>query len=533
MERRPSMTMRIRKLSNTIKNAIIPSSSTPTGQPSRMRRVSVEDIGKPKLQRQYSVDFYLTANGDRDAPRPHRPTRPSMDERPPVVHDARTKEQNRRMKALMGTDRPREEARPHGAGGSRPKPPRASPSKKGAIPFPIGVDDIGPPMALAPREATHRRQTGESNTQSRSPPGPREALYTVFAPVRRTPSSLSTKTMPERTQRTEDAGPSTTRIGVPSSTSRQVVGRSAGGVAPENLHSVYIAEGPATVGRKGAIRRTSKTSNAPLPSPDLYNLFGRSEETLVGTPRHSMAGLQRSQSAATHSTLRSARPPAPSPLRPKPAEPRDVPHDVHERERTQSASSAGWPEGATERVVIAYGQTFGRHSRTERAQAQASLDLRCPPAPQVAQLSGPDPHRASSFKAEVGHVGVTGPSRPRHVEKEPEPEPKPESVESTKRERPGRARDGKGKGTTHMTEEYVPFTRYFDEVALKNGLVNGVPEGPLPDLLPGEVPGVGVGAPATAPLRVQKKEREGKEREGKEREGEASRLRRVVEPGKR
>ncbi|EIW60822.1 uncharacterized protein TRAVEDRAFT_46062 [Trametes versicolor FP-101664 SS1] len=515
MKRRTSMT-RIRKLSNSIINAIRPSSSQTAEQPRLTRRISVNDISKPLQLGQYSADHFIAANASHTAPRPRRPARPSMDGRPQAIYSPQAGEQEQRLNALLRSERRREEELAYGTRSrhlNSPSSPELSPSRapriaqgtpaeKGAIPFPRSSRD------KEPRERHHRQQTGESTAGPRSPPGQREAVYSAFAPVKRTPSSISTKTMPER-RWAEDATPPPTRAGPPPPANRDVGARgtklNAETVVPGNRTSVYCTDAPATVGRKGAIRRTSKTSNPPLPSPQLNHLFGRSEDALVATsPRPT--GLQRSHSAATHSTLRSPRAPhPPSPLRPKPVEPRNVPHDVHERERRQSVSSV-WSDDEKERVVIDYGGIVTKNypMEMEPQQGQASMDLRYPPVPQVVRLSGPDPQRASSFKAEVGHVAEPGPSRARRAEPEP-----PVPGGSTQRERAGRTRDGRG--PTYRTEEFSTLTLLWNDVATKNGVP--VPVGKMPELLPNEWP-----VPETAPLRVQK-----------EFEGEASRLRRIIE----
>ncbi|KAH9857687.1 hypothetical protein C2E23DRAFT_881260 [Lenzites betulinus] len=494
VQRRASFPSRIRKLSDAVRNVIAPRAPEPT-EPQRRRKISTDDIGKPRLDPAYSAREWITAA---EGERPRRPNRPSVDERPPVIRDPVERELERKVHRQMNTfkrpERPHEEDLPYGVKGSMPiieaslKGPQG-----GSIPFPARPERRatrearyasagGSPEGRTTAKPTER--SGESAAQDRSPPGPTLAVFSPFAPSKSATSGVSARVR-------ETAISSTTRIGTPSSTRQEQGGRGEGqanGGQEDKTASIYcgpVTRTLATVRRQGAIRRPSIT---PL---HLHDRFGRSEDTLV-PPRPSPAGLKRSKSQAARVLQRpddAEHPPTP---RSRP-EPRDVPRDIHPR-LTQNSfllSSESWETAQQPKPPVA--------TKREVERTQASLPLRYPPVPREVQLSTTQAQRASSFKAQVGYVeAVVGaaqtserlPRRAGPAEKE-----KGEGKQAARRRPRKEARS---------TVEYYHLTQFYNEVAEANALTGGeVP--PLPS--PAAAANARGGEPkAMEPLRLPRKE---------------------------
>ncbi|KAI0831735.1 hypothetical protein BC628DRAFT_1335970 [Trametes gibbosa] len=470
MQRRASFPSRIRKLSDAVKNAIVPTPK-PTDPAKRSRKISTDDIGKPALDPAYSIQDLIRPTTTQDGGRPRRPDRPRVDQRPFVIRDAEERERERAAHRQTNTvrrrpERPREEDLPYGAKGSMPI--RVTPTG-GAVPFPnltkaaTETRQGGPPRTAPPPTA----RAGGSVARDRSPPGSSRATFSPFAPLKRAASVQSARTA-------ETAISSTARIEPPTSTrptehdgnTREPRGQHRAAAADKTA-SVYCAPAePATVRRHGAIRRAPNTS--PL---HLQDRFGRSEDTLLPlpppTPTPPPASLQRAQSLAAQSRHARERPP-PSARRPMP----DVPRDVRARLSGESSSAE-----RAEPLLVPPARVGER--------ARANLPLRHPPpALREVRLTAPDLRRVASVRAQVGHVGGA---------------PRAEAALGGAERAVGRRRwpgEEEEEGEGRATVVYYHLTEFFKEGAEGNALPGGE----------GEVP-----------LRVQKKKmgaREGERDEG-------------------
>ncbi|KAI0637399.1 hypothetical protein C8Q77DRAFT_1097372 [Trametes polyzona] len=351
-----------------LRNAIAPQK---LAEPQSRPRISVDDIGEPRLDPAYLLKDLITAN---DEKRPQRPPRPGGAEmRPPVVRDPQERGSEgktvRAVRIPKRPERPREEDLPYGA--------------KGSVPI-----------------------------QDAKSPGPSRAVFSPFAPLGR---STSVRSARARMETGAIGGPSllATRpkrkdgvVTIPPEQARPREGKGKERASREEVAaSVYCAPNePATVRRQGAIRRSSKAS---LPPMDLRDRLGGSEDTLVGSPQPH-ASLHRSQSLATRATPKPMPSPSPSILfrTPRP-EPRDVPRDVRSRfphdSLFLSGSSHAEPVEHEEPMLIPPAPVA---TRRLVEKAQANMPLRCPPAPRDVKLTAPDPQRASSCRAEVGRVAT-------------------------------------------------------------------------------------------------------------------------------
>ncbi|KAI0648276.1 hypothetical protein C8Q79DRAFT_1008621 [Trametes meyenii] len=421
VERKPSTTFqRVRKLSNTIihvaKRTVsstnlrtTASTQQSSAQPSRLRRkVSVDEIGKPRLDPRYSLDGWI-AHNDTQQPRPAsaRPQRPSADECQPVIPDPARRDQEREWhkaaNAAKRPERPREEDLPYGAKGSVP----IRGVSESALGLSLGSSAQGSGSRTAVGTAVHFPSTRPYSTdllkdawavQRESESDARRgfplestgrATFSPFAPIVRQPSTRAdVKIQGEGTGKT--CAPRSSPHVVPLARS-EVKGKAR--TIQQLREEEYASQDLATVRRQGAIRRPSRASDAALPPQHFRDRFGRSEETLARRPSPAADLLQRSQSMATRRPLnmRPAGAQVPSsPLareqaraRPKP---RDVPRDVEPREAYSMLllddSSSDFTESA-ESIVIAPGRTAG---------AGVSGSEQRPPAPQRA----PRPHRPMS-----------------------------------------------------------------------------------------------------------------------------------------
>ncbi|OSC96373.1 hypothetical protein PYCCODRAFT_1472693 [Trametes coccinea BRFM310] len=339
MQQRPSKTyQRIRKLSDSIVNAITP--TTRYEPHHRTRKISTDDIGKPRPHPAYSMEGWLTKD-DREPKAPRRPERPSVDARPPVIRDPTLRERERQVFHAANTakrpERPREEDLPYGAKGSVPivdapwLRTEASSSRPAAVPFPSTPAAPAKHQKSQPQPAQEdgRRPRDSEMARYRFPQEPARETFSPFATVGRAHA---------------DGHGGAHRA--TSSMSR------AGNTSADAVHG---QSGPATVHRHGAIRRTSRTRDAAL--QQVRQEFGRSEHALVQSPARTHVGLQRSHTIATPTT-----------------------------ERLLSASPAT-PAVAPRQAVA--------------AKAKASVLLHNSQAPQQVKLSAPDSQRVTSLKAEI------------------------------------------------------------------------------------------------------------------------------------
>ncbi|KAI0350228.1 hypothetical protein OH77DRAFT_1092921 [Trametes cingulata] len=426
MQRKPSVSKRLRKLSDSVINAVVQHSSPrgPAPTQKRTRKISVDEISKPTPHPAYTLDGWLTAD-ERDRP-PPRPKRPSVDQRPPVVLNPKAREIEqegfRALNTAKRPERPREDELPYGAKGSVPiqmvqgghaiqmvqgghglasTPSRDRlASKEDRVPFPptpqSATASAYPKKKPSPTESETRpgrAKKSELDTKYRFPPEPKPAVFSPFAPMGRDiPGRSATRATVDKAQ-VEPWTPSTTRVGTPASqTETQERAREAKGkgrAEPYTQHKpeVYLAKHEeTTVRRQGAIRRTSRASEAALPAQHLRERFGRSDDALVQASSHLALDLKRSQSMSTR------RPSRPPPVSPSPSlsfarrpAPRDVPRDVRPRGDFYFSTLSG---------------------DSESGETERSEPMLVPPAPVATprMMSAPDAHRATSIRGEVGRV---------------------------------------------------------------------------------------------------------------------------------
>ncbi|KAL7283044.1 hypothetical protein ACG7TL_002468 [Trametes sanguinea] len=340
MQQRPSKTyQRIRKLSDSIVNAITP--TTRYEPHHRTRKISTDDIGKPRPHPAYSMEGWLTKD-DREPKAPRRPERPSVDARPPVIRDPTLRERERQVFHAANTakrpERPREEDLPYGAKGSVPivdapwLRPEASNSRPTAVPFPTTPAAPAKNQQMQPAREDGRRPRGSEMARYRFPHEAARDILSPFATVGRAHADV-----PRDHGGAHRATSSMSRADNPSA------------------DAVYGQSGPATVHRHGAIRRTSRTRDAAL--QQVRQEFGRSENALVQTPARAPGGLQRSHTIATPKV-----------------------------DRVLSASPATPAVAANHSVA---------------AKANAGVLLHNSQAPQQVKLSAPDSQRVTSLKAEI------------------------------------------------------------------------------------------------------------------------------------
>ncbi|KAI0373294.1 hypothetical protein BV20DRAFT_1050197 [Pilatotrama ljubarskyi] len=436
MQRKPSVAKRLRKLSDSVINTLAPeSTSRPAATQRRTRKVSVDEISMPAPHPAYSIDGWITKD-DVARERPPRPARPSVDQRPPVVRDPKAREIEREGFRALNTakrpQRPREEDLPYGAKGAVPIHlakellGEAGTPEGSSVPFPTTAQ--GATASAYPkkkpsqterqgeREARpSRAQKGELTAQYRFPPEPRPVVFSPFAPTGRDVPGRRTGRAPEEKHPFPETQ-STTRVGTPASLASDTQNRrEAKGKGRTEKHeqrepAVCLAEHEATtVRRQGAIRRTSRASEAALPPQHLRDRYGRSDDALVQASTPLGVDLKRSQSMATR------RPPGPPPASPSPSlspnhprpTPRDIPRDVrpYRRENFTFPTLSGDSEGGeTEHSELMLVPPAPVATPRLVAKAQANMPLRYPPVPRDVQLSAPDPHRATSFRGQVGRV---------------------------------------------------------------------------------------------------------------------------------
>ncbi|KAI8999022.1 hypothetical protein BD414DRAFT_527055 [Trametes punicea] len=468
MRRRSSKTFqRIRKLSDSIVNAIVPTGTSKNAEPStRLRRISTDDISRPRLHPEYSLESWLTKEESDSNPR-KKPARPSVDVRPPVLHDqmvrGREREVFRTGNKPKRPERPREEDLPYGA--------------KGSVPI-LTAPWLRPELAVRPSMSKTNSVPFPSNLTSRpvkeSPP-PRE-FFSPFATVGRHASTRDANTLKERADGRR-ASPSAQRVeaSLPAGQTREeaVCPQNAPQRPAERGHAredvSHRPAGPATVRRQGAIRRPSRTSDA-SPPQHLRNQFGGSDHTLREAPTRPDLGLQRSRSMATPQAPRSSS--SASAFSPRAntvdeAKTRPKRHDISRDIAPRSAQHSPFLSGesgsaeAEEPMLIPPAPVA-----TQRmvAKAQANMPLQYSPAPRAVKLSTPDSKRVASFTAQIV---------------EPPPEAKSSKAAKGLVTEPAKKDREREHGRSHVrqkttrTVEHYPMTYYFEEV--KRGFGGAVP----------------------------------------------------------
>ncbi|CDO69376.1 hypothetical protein BN946_scf184575.g1, partial [Trametes cinnabarina] len=438
----------------------------------RTRKISTDDISRPRPHPAYSIDGWLSKD-ERETRRPPRPERPSIDARPPVVRDPELRERERQVFRAANTakrpERPREEDLPYGAKGSIPTAHAAWLSAElasgSSVPFP----------STTQRPVNAVKQQGSPRTEEDGR-RPRESEMGRY----RFPPELAavTPTRPDTSLRYRDMSLDTapSRVGVPRSAEQ------GGG---------HGQSASATVHRHGALRRTSKTRDAAL--RQLRAEYGRSEEALVQSPPRVDLPLQRSRTIATPRTdmLLSASPATSATalhkskdIRIRPTL-RDVPQDVARRAKNSLAVAH---EAGPVKI-----KKPGDSGQTVAAKANANLSLHYTQAARQAQLTEPEVQRARSLKADLikpaersQTVGICA------------REPTKENAES-QQSKSHRRRN------TKETVEHYPMTYYFEEV--RRGLGNEMLAMPTDSAFhasrfrPDE---------STEPLRPRKKDQNGK-----------------------
>ncbi|KAI0329845.1 hypothetical protein GY45DRAFT_1435099 [Cubamyces sp. BRFM 1775] len=367
MEKKPSKTyQRLRKLSDSIIQAFKPAPPPRTIYHNRNRRVSTHDIGGPSPHELLSPVTWLRPDDSHTRP-VGRQLRPSVEQLAPPVRD---------LNAPRRPERPRDlDDLPYGAKGC---------IKLSDAPW-LRVDSPGPSRSVV----------NLNSVPFPSAPRPREPTYSPFATTgRATPASPRT-----------DKG---------KGKAREVEGPHRDDYRPEE---------PATVRRQGAIRRTSRTSDAATPPSPLQSRSVRNEYGYARDREDPAIGLQRSRSMATprpprHSPVDRSQPFDTSVSTRAPHRPglRGLPHEHEDARFNQlpnlfsGASRSTEGSGSDGPMQMPHAPVV-----TPRvlAQEQASMPLRHSPKPRTVKVSAQE--SIASLEAQV--------VRPRQPPREPVPLP--------------------------------------------------------------------------------------------------------------
>ncbi|KAH9890649.1 hypothetical protein C8Q73DRAFT_793077 [Cubamyces lactineus] len=500
MERKPSKTyQRIRKLSDSIIHAFRPAAPSRPWTARSGRRVSTHDVGGPSPHELLSPIAWLRPDNSYMLPI-GKELRPRA-EQPPV----------RDPNAPRRPERPRDlEDLPYGAKGC---------VRLSDAPW-LRVDSPGPSRATNPNSIPFP-------TAPKTHEKAREPTFSPFATIGRDSSSRA----PPKTVAT----PSSPRMDKGKGKARETEGTRREDHRPED---------PATVRRQGAIRRTSRTSDAALPPSPLQSRSVRHDHGHKRGIEDPAVGLQRSRSMATprapkHSSVAPSKP-FNTPVSTRPNL-RAYPHDEDLQSQRQlprlfsGASRSTEGSGSDGPLQMPHAPVV---TPRRLAQEKANMPLHYPPKPRTVKVSAPE--RVASFEAKV--------VRPRQPPREPVPASSSHSREPTRvppslsskakdlpkvassstkpsasvaatrpavnkvREHEREQSKSHTRQTTGRTVEHYPMTYFYEEVKRDLGALQldvGMSCPPMPSGAhnPAQYGAQGQ-APATAPLRPRRKERE-------------------------